>query len=129
MTAILKIVVNSKASMVLHHAKKLTLHAKENRIMGKKYLANYNHNYFTFLVSWKGCGGYFYKVHENREYLNILIADSNVNSAELLKSFDADLKRVDKNYDISDSIDGVKLSNDYERVIHSKFSPEEYYYI
>lgn len=83
----------------------------------------------NFLLSFRGCVGNLYKVHEETVSLNILIEDSVVSSNILLKFLDRNLKSDSQNFELSDSINGVKLSNEYEKVVHFKKQPDEYYHV
>jgi hypothetical protein len=76
----------------------------------------------------KGCRTNLYKVHEEIEYLDILVSDSIANEDSLLSFLDTALKSDSINYQVSDSSNGVKLSLG-NRVIHFKNKPEEYYQI
>jgi len=80
----------------------------------------------TFLLSCKGCLSHIYAVHEEIEYLDLIYTDTSISTSALLNYFDSALKFDTANYEIRDSLDGVKLSEE-QRIVCFKKDPNESY--
>lgn len=82
----------------------------------------------TYLVSCKGCLSKIYAVHEEIEHLDLRFEDTSRSASSVLNYFDSVLKFDTANYEVKDSLEGIKLVED-ERIVYFKKYPNESYWV